>query len=62
MRSEWILGRLAGEGCIFGFDWLRTGPVASCCECCNEPSGSCVTGLVSLYTGFQKRLLLWLSW
>jgi hypothetical protein len=25
MGSEWILGRLAGEGGWIGFDWLRTG-------------------------------------
>jgi hypothetical protein len=22
-----------------GFNWLRIGPVAVCCECGNEPSG-----------------------
>jgi hypothetical protein len=37
MGSEWILGRLAwgvGSG---------QGPVAGCCECGDEPSGSCAT-------------------
>jgi hypothetical protein len=35
-----------------GVDWIPTGsgqgPVAGCCECCDEPSGSCATELVSL--------------
>jgi hypothetical protein len=46
MGSEWILGRLAW-GC--GFDSIGSGqgPVAGCCECGNEPSGSCATELVS---------------
>jgi hypothetical protein len=38
MGSEWILGRLDGSG---------QGPVAGCCECGDEPSGSCATELVS---------------
>jgi hypothetical protein len=46
MGSEWILGRLAW-GVWIGFDWLRAGPVAGCCECGDEPSGSCATELVS---------------
>jgi hypothetical protein len=32
-------------------DWIRLagqGPVAGCCECGDEPSGSCATELVSL--------------
>jgi hypothetical protein len=45
MGSEWILGRLA-RGC--GLD--STGPgqelVAGCCECDDEPSGSCAAELV----------------
>jgi hypothetical protein len=44
MGSEWILGRLAW-GVWIGFDWLRTG--TGCCECGDEPSGSCTTELVS---------------
>jgi hypothetical protein len=46
MGSEWILGRLAW-GC--GFDSTGSGqePVAGCCECGDEPSGSCATELVS---------------
>jgi hypothetical protein len=46
MESEWILGRL-DWGVWIGFDWLRTGTVAVCCECGDEPSGSCATELVS---------------
>jgi hypothetical protein len=34
-------------GVWIGFDWLRTGQVAGCCECGGEPSGSCATELVS---------------
>jgi hypothetical protein len=30
-----------GWGGWIGFDWLRIGLVASCCECGDEPSGSC---------------------
>jgi hypothetical protein len=30
-----------------GVDWIRQGPVAGCCECGDEPSGSCATELVS---------------
>jgi hypothetical protein len=46
MGSEWILGRLAW-GC--GLDSTDSGqrPVAGCCECGDEPSGSCATELVS---------------
>jgi hypothetical protein len=41
MGSEWILGRLASTG-------SGQRPVAGCCECGDEPSGSCATELVSL--------------
>jgi hypothetical protein len=48
MGPEWILGELAWGG---GVDWIRLaqdrGPVAGCCECGDEPSGSCSTELVS---------------
>jgi hypothetical protein len=46
MGSEWILGRL-GWGC--GLDSTSSGqqPVEGCCECGDEPSGSCATELVS---------------
>jgi hypothetical protein len=42
MGSEWILGRLAW-GCELDSAGLVQGPVASCCECGDEPSGSCAT-------------------
>jgi hypothetical protein len=45
MGSEWILGRLAW-GVWIAFDCLRTGTVAGCCQCGDEPSGSCVTELL----------------
>jgi hypothetical protein len=60
MGSEWILGRLAW-GVWIRFDWLRIGPVAGCCECGDEPSGSCATELVSYYTQrfqIQRRHLV----
>jgi hypothetical protein len=47
MGSEWILGRLSwGGGC--GLDSTVSGqrPVVGCCECGDEPSGSCATELV----------------
>jgi hypothetical protein len=46
MGSEWILGRLAG-GYAFDSTGSGLGPVASCCECDDNPSGSCATELVS---------------
>jgi hypothetical protein len=44
MGSEWILWRLTGGG----LDSTGSGyvPVASCCECGDEPKGSCPTDLV----------------
>jgi hypothetical protein len=33
--------------CVLDSTGSRRGPVAGCCECGDEPSGSCVTGLVS---------------
>jgi hypothetical protein len=46
MESEWILVRLA-EG--VGLDWTGSGEgqVEGCCECGDEPSGSCATELVN---------------
>jgi hypothetical protein len=32
-------------GVLIGFDWLRLGPAEGCCECDDEPSGSCATEL-----------------
>jgi hypothetical protein len=51
-RRRWEDGirmdlREIGLGVWIGFDWLRQGPVAGCCECGDEPSGSCATELVS---------------
>jgi hypothetical protein len=34
-------------GVWIGFDCSGQGPVAGCCECGDEPSGSCATELVS---------------
>jgi hypothetical protein len=47
MGSEWILGRLAWGGCGLDLTGSGQGPVAGCCECGDEPSGSCATELVS---------------
>jgi hypothetical protein len=47
MGSEWILGRLAG-GCGLDSTVSGQGPVASSCECGDEPSGSCAAKLVTL--------------
>jgi hypothetical protein len=49
MGSEWILGRLAGIT-LSGFNWLRIGAVADCCECGDEPSDSGATELFSMLT------------
>jgi hypothetical protein len=46
MGSEWILGRLAW-GCGLDSTVSGQGPVADCCQCGDEPSGSCATELVS---------------
>jgi hypothetical protein len=45
MGSEWFL-RILVWGWI-GFIWLRIGPVAGCCECGDEPSGSNAMELAS---------------
>jgi hypothetical protein len=47
MGSEWILGRLAWGGCGLDSTVSGEGQVAGCCECGDEPSGSCATELVS---------------
>jgi hypothetical protein len=49
MDSEWILGRLAW-GCRLDSTVSGQGPVAGCCECGDEPSGSCATELVTVWT------------
>jgi hypothetical protein len=43
MRSEWILGPLAGGVELIG---SGRGPVAGCCKCGDEPSGSGARELV----------------
>jgi hypothetical protein len=48
MGLEWILGRLAW-GCGLDSTSSWQGPVAGCCECGDEPSGSCATELVSIF-------------
>jgi hypothetical protein len=45
MRSEWILGRLAGE-CRVDPVGSGQGPVAGSCEYGDEPSGSGATELL----------------
>jgi hypothetical protein len=45
MGSEWLLGRLLG-GCGLASTGSGHRPVAGCCECGDEPSGSCATELV----------------
>jgi hypothetical protein len=47
MGSEWILGRLVWGGCRLDSTVSGQGPVAGCCECGDEPLGSCATELVS---------------
>jgi hypothetical protein len=48
MGSEWILGRLIGlGGCGLDSTVSGQGPVVGCCECGDEPSGSCTMDLVS---------------
>jgi hypothetical protein len=49
MGSEWMLGRLIG-GCELDSTGSGQGPVASCCECGEEPSGPSATEL-HIYEG-----------
>jgi hypothetical protein len=35
---------------LSGFNWLRIGAVADCCECGDEPSGSGAAELFSMLT------------
>jgi hypothetical protein len=47
-RYRWEDGiRMDLRGCGWDSTGLGQGPVAGCCECCDEPSGSCATKLVS---------------
>jgi hypothetical protein len=73
MGSEWILERLAWG---YGLDSACSGqgPVAGCCECGDEPSGSCATEFVLrgvekfLYrevcqiVGYAPRGILYILW
>jgi hypothetical protein len=45
MRSEWMWEKFAWE-CGFDSTGSGQGPMAGCCECSEEPSGSCATELV----------------
>jgi hypothetical protein len=49
MGSEWIVRVLTG---VRGLDSTGSGqgPVAGCCECGDEPSGSCATELVKRFS------------
>jgi hypothetical protein len=44
------LGEIGLGGCRLDLTGSLQGPVAGCCDCGDEPSGSCATELVS-YTG-----------
>jgi hypothetical protein len=57
MGSEWFLGRLAW-GCGLDSTGSGQGPVAGCCECGDESSGSCATELVSYYSPSNKIIIL----
>jgi hypothetical protein len=46
MGLKWALGRLVG-GCAVDSPASGQGPLAGCCECGDEPSGSGATELVS---------------
>jgi hypothetical protein len=43
-----VLREIGLGGCGLDSTVSGQGPVAGCCECCDEPSGSCATELVSL--------------
>jgi hypothetical protein len=45
MRSEWILGRLAGS--VVDSNGSGKGPVVGCSECGDEPLGSRATELIT---------------
>jgi hypothetical protein len=67
MGSEWILGRLAWGGCGFDSAGSGQGLVVGCCECGDEPSGSCATELVSwwkenFWTNHYQRIWTGFMW
>jgi hypothetical protein len=47
-----------GGGCGMDSTGSGQGPVAGCCECGDEPSGSSATELVSYTTNLLKLLLM----
>jgi hypothetical protein len=49
MGTEWILGEIGLGGCGLDSSSSGQGLVAGCCECGDEPSGSCATELVSTH-------------
>jgi hypothetical protein len=63
--SKWILGRLArGGGCGVDSSCSVHGPLAGCCECGDEPSGSGATESVTseLHSSFNHSCFCHLSW
>jgi hypothetical protein len=58
--SKWTLGRLAGGGvCGVGSPGSGYGPLAGCCECGDEPSGSSAAELVVGIYNNCKQHILW---
>jgi hypothetical protein len=49
---------LAWGGCGLDSTGSGQGPVAGCCECGDEPSGSCATELVSVKYQLRYFLLM----
>jgi hypothetical protein len=47
---------LTWGGCGVDLTGSGQGPVAGCCECCDEPSGSCATELV-IYRDLKTEYL-----
>jgi hypothetical protein len=47
IRMDLRVREIGLEGCGLDSTVSGQGPVAGCCECGNEPSGSCATELVS---------------
>jgi hypothetical protein len=50
--------REIGWGVWIGFVWLRIGTGGECCECGDEPSGSCATDLGSTLSTSATLLFL----
>jgi hypothetical protein len=48
---------LAWGGCGLDSTVSGQGPVAGCCECGDEPSGSCATKLVSLLVSYSSGIV-----